>query len=163
MRPGTDVSKRIPQRVSLHELPPPNCAVMRRAVFMLLALLLLGLALPARAGERGARWRDMLRGTRSQDEQRITLTVDGLTREYVAHVPPSYEAQTPMPVVIMLHGGGGTAEAEITGTGLTRKADAVGFLAVFPEGLRPHPERPAKFVGNPQTWNDGSGRFWAGE
>jgi polyhydroxybutyrate depolymerase len=38
------------------------------------------------------------------------------------------------------------------------KADRQGFLAVFPEGTRPDPNRAARFVGNPQTWSDGSRR-----
>jgi polyhydroxybutyrate depolymerase len=44
-------------------------------------------------------------------------------------------------------------------TGWTEKADECGFLAVFPEASRPNPSKPANFRHNPQTWNDGSGRF----
>ncbi|MFV1967883.1 MAG: PHB depolymerase family esterase [Pirellulaceae bacterium] len=43
-------------------------------------------------------------------------------------------------------------------TGWAEKADREGFLAVFPEGTPPDPSRPARFIGNPQTWNDGSKR-----
>ncbi len=35
-------------------------------------------------------------------------------------------------------------------TGWTDKGDKEGFLAVFPEGTRPEPSKPARFVGNPQ-------------
>ncbi|MBF0476058.1 MAG: hypothetical protein HQK59_09535, partial [Deltaproteobacteria bacterium] len=42
--------------------------------------------------------------------------------------------------------------------GLSGKADQEKFLAVFPEGSRPNPLIRARFMGNPQTWNDGSNR-----
>jgi polyhydroxybutyrate depolymerase len=91
-------------------------------------------------------------------DQRLNITVGGVAREYVVHVPPQYDGQTPLPVVIMFHGGGGTAEAAMWETGWADKADNEGFLAVLPEGTPPDPSRPARFVGNPQTWNDGSDR-----
>ncbi len=62
----------------------------------------------------------------------------------------------------MLHGGGGTARAAMRETGWAGKADESGFLAVFPEATSPNPRAPGNFAGNPQTWNDGSGRFHSG-
>jgi len=93
----------------------------------------------------------------------LALKVGKLKRSYIVHVPPKYDANRPMPVVLMLHGRGGNARAAMKQTGWHRKADREGFLAVFPEGIRPDPSRRARFVGNPQTWNDGSGRFYAGK
>jgi polyhydroxybutyrate depolymerase len=48
-------------------------------------------------------------------------------------------------------------------TGWSAKADRENFIVVFPEGTRPNPSRRARFIGNPQTWNDGSKRpnLWA--
>ncbi len=129
-------------------------------VLLSVLLLLLGPASSVGAREWGARGRA---SRQSQSEQRISLQVGGRMREYVVHVPPSSGGGAPVPVVLMLHGGGGTAAAELKGTGLARKADAAGFLLVLPEGTRPHASKPARFVGNPQTWNDGSARFAAGE
>ena len=68
----------------------------------------------------------------------------------------------PVPAVIMFHGGGGTARGAMRETGWARKADAEGFLAVFPEATPPDPTQPARFGSNGQIWNDGSGRFHAG-
>lgn len=93
----------------------------------------------------------------------LTLKVGELERRYVVHVPPKLDAQKAVPVVVVFHGGGGTAKAVMEQTGWARKADEAGFLAVFPEATPPDPDKPAKFSGNPQTWNDGSGRFHAGE
>jgi polyhydroxybutyrate depolymerase len=91
-------------------------------------------------------------------DHRLTIVVEGSTREYVVHIPPQYDGQVPLPVVIMFHGGGGAAQAAMEETGWAEKADQEGFLAVFPEGTPPDPSRPASFLGNPQTWNDGSER-----
>jgi polyhydroxybutyrate depolymerase len=65
--------------------------------------------------------------------------------------------------VIVLHGEGGTAHTVRVDTGWAVKADKAGFLAAFPEGTPPDLSAPARFSGNPQTWNDGSGRFPTGE
>jgi polyhydroxybutyrate depolymerase len=48
-------------------------------------------------------------------------------------------------------------------TGWVSKADETGFIAVYPQGVREDPSRPPSVLRNPQTWNDGSGRFYAGE
>ncbi len=86
------------------------------------------------------------------------ISSEGLDREYVVHIPALYKEDRPSAVVIMFHGGGGTAQDAMAETGWCEKADQEGFLAVFPEGSRPDPENPASFSNNPQTWNDGSGR-----
>ncbi len=88
----------------------------------------------------------------------FSLDVDGMTRHYLVHVPCGYQAAKDWPVVVMFHGGGGRAEVAMDETGWAAKADRAGFLAVFPEGTRSHPDRPARFAGNPQSWNDGSKR-----
>ncbi|MBU1705982.1 hypothetical protein KKG19_04650 [Patescibacteria group bacterium] len=86
------------------------------------------------------------------------ISVGSMRREYVVHVPTLYNEDHPSAVVIMFHGGGGTAQDAITETGWNKKADRGGFLAVFPEGSRQDPDNPASFSNNPQTWNDGSNR-----
>jgi polyhydroxybutyrate depolymerase len=88
----------------------------------------------------------------------LSLAVEGRQRSYLVHVPPRAGRAKLLPVVIMFHGGGGSAESARRETGWDRKADRDGFLAVFPEGTPPDPSRPGRFIGNPQTWNDGSAR-----
>jgi len=62
------------------------------------------------------------------------------------------------PLVVLLHGAGGTAELAMQNTGWTRIAEREGILLAYPEGTRPNPGAPPRFRQNPQAWNDGSGR-----
>ncbi len=93
----------------------------------------------------------------------FTLRAGGLERHYSVHVPKGYDGKKPLPVVVMLHGGGGRGQGAARETGWDAKADEAGFLAVFPDAVPSDPLKPAKFGGNPQLWNDGSGRFEAGQ
>jgi polyhydroxybutyrate depolymerase len=77
-----------------------------------------------------------------------TLVVDGRTRTYLAHVPPDYDGHTPLPVVLVFHGGLSNAPMTIRFTGLSEKADQARFLAVYPSGTG----RLSRAL----TWNAGS-------
>jgi polyhydroxybutyrate depolymerase len=77
-----------------------------------------------------------------------TLTLDGLERSYLVHVPPQALARDrtqATPIVIALHSGGGRARAFSSFTGFNKLADADGFIVAYPEGIE----------GN---WNDGRSR-----
>ncbi len=80
------------------------------------------------------------------------------TRTFVVHAPPGFDGKSKVPVVIMLHGAGGSGEGAMAETGWDAKSDREGFIAVFPDGTPPHPMLPARFLLNPRLWNDGSGR-----
>jgi polyhydroxybutyrate depolymerase len=97
-------------------------------------------------------------GALPQGHRTLAIKVDALERRYVVHVPRGYNGDKHWPVVIMFHGGGGTAWGAMQDTGWVEKAEKEGFLAVFPEGTAPDPARAARFRDNPQTWNDGSRR-----
>ena len=99
----------------------------------------------------------------SPGDHPYVLTSGGQTRHYTVHVPPGYDGQTPRPVVVMLHGGGGTGKGAAEETGWDVKADKENFLAVFPNALARDPAQPGTFSKNPQLWNDGSDRFHAGQ
>jgi polyhydroxybutyrate depolymerase len=90
----------------------------------------------------------------------MAIHVDGLERTYIVHVPASYKPSIATPMVVMLHGGGGTARAAMWETEWVDKADKEGFLAVFPNALARDPARSSHFSRNPQLWNDGSERFY---
>jgi polyhydroxybutyrate depolymerase len=86
---------------------------------------------------------------------RVFLSHGGLDRSYLVHLPPT---SGPWPLVMMLHGAGGSAEFAAEETGWSRLADSAGFAVVYPEGVPVKPHKAPKFLTNPQEWNDGSGR-----
>lgn len=60
--------------------------------------------------------------------------VGDLQRRYRVHVPHSYDAQRPTPVVLAFHGGGGNPESMIRLSGLNKKSDEARFIIVYPYG-----------------------------
>jgi polyhydroxybutyrate depolymerase len=88
----------------------------------------------------------------------MELKVGGLERKYLIHAPLRPNGGARMPAVIMLHGGGGTAEIARDSTGWVAKADKAGFIIAFPEAARRDPSQPPSFLSNPPIWNSGSGR-----
>ena len=75
----------------------------------------------------------------------------GLTRMYRVHVPASYDEARPTPLLVALHGGGGSMDyqADDTRYGLITKSEQAGFIAVFPNGFSKL--KSGKFA----TWNAG--------
>jgi polyhydroxybutyrate depolymerase len=63
-----------------------------------------------------------------------TLTVAGVERSYLLHRPPQWHAGKRMPLVIALHGGGGSGAQMARDSGLDTTANAHGFLALYPNG-----------------------------
>jgi len=70
-----------------------------------------------------------------------TIQSGGQQREYIIHIPPSYNG-TAMPLVFVLHGVGGSDQGMI-GTGMSLKADQENFIVVYPNG-----------TGDPRGFND---------
>jgi len=66
---------------------------------------------------------------------RETLTHGGDVRSYVVHVPPGVMGTgRRVPLVLVLHGGGGNAEITERMTGFSAKAAKDDFIVVYPEG-----------------------------
>jgi polyhydroxybutyrate depolymerase len=63
------------------------------------------------------------------------LMVDGVRREVVLQVPASVDGSHAVPVVFMLHGTSGDGEKFYNISGWVEKANAEGFIAVFPSAL----------------------------
>jgi polyhydroxybutyrate depolymerase len=77
-----------------------------------------------------------------------TIEVGGHTREYLLHLPPGYNGNSPLPLVIVLHGAmQGNASAERM-SGMSALADKEKFVAVYPQGT--------SMMGNAPTWNAGN-------
>lgn len=84
-------------------------------------------------------------------DYRFSFVHDGIMREYLVHVPRSYRG-VPTPMLVALHGGGGSADfqADDSRYKLISKAEAAGFIAVFPNGYSRFPG------GILATWNAGA-------
>lgn len=79
---------------------------------------------------------------------RQTLTVGGITRSYIVRTPLELAPNGPrVPLVLVLHGGGGNAANAEKMTGFTAKARKEGFTVVYPEGT--------SRLKNALTWNAG--------
>lgn len=88
----------------------------------------------------------------------------GEPRSALVHVPdrPPSASASGSALVLAFHGRGGTPLYIRAVTGLAEKADACGFIAVFPEADRQHPDRSVHVTRNPTLWNDGSSRTLRG-
>jgi polyhydroxybutyrate depolymerase len=71
----------------------------------------------------------------------------GLQRTYDVHIGSSYDRTRPTPLLIVLHGGGGTGQGMIKLTKFNAIADRENFIVVYPDGFEKH-------------WNDGRGVQW---
>lgn len=76
----------------------------------------------------------------------VAVRHDGENRSYIIHVPESVIANAP--VMMALHGGGGTGAQFQEENGLDAVADREGFIAIYPEGSGLLPNRL-------HTWNSG--------
>jgi polyhydroxybutyrate depolymerase len=70
------------------------------------------------------------------------LFVDGIKREYIVHLPANFNSQKKHPLVLVFHGGGGTAQNSIPFYGMNAVSDTAGFIVVYPNGID-------------KGWNDG--------
>lgn len=86
------------------------------------------------------------RGALAQSSDRtITLDIGGRARSAILHVPPSAVEGVPMPLVLLLHGGGGNGAQAQRAYGMDAVADREGFLVAYPNGTGR--------VGSLFTWN----------
>lgn len=73
-----------------------------------------------------------------------TITIDGRKRSYTINLPPNYYSTESLPLIIAMHGGGGSSAQFERTSKLSEKSDAAGFIVVYPNGS-----------GVIQTWNAG--------
>lgn len=67
------------------------------------------------------------------------------SRTFRIHVPPGYDPNAPLPVLLMFHGGGGSGrQFEEASADMDLIADRDGFVTVYPDG-----------TGTLRTWNGG--------
>lgn len=77
---------------------------------------------------------------------RDSIIVNGLERTYLMHIPLSFDKTKQIPLLIALHGGGGSGEAMVALTlgGFNVLSEREGFIVAYPDGIENH-------------WNDGRG------
>ena len=71
-----------------------------------------------------------------------TIDVGGRQRSYLEHIPARHESHPPL--VLVLHGRGGSGAGTEADSGFDAAADANGFIAAYPDGVR-------------HSWADGRG------
>lgn len=64
-----------------------------------------------------------------------TIVVDGVNRNYLLHVPDSYNGADSLPLVISLHFLGGSPKSFELQTGFSTLSDQYNFIAVYPAGI----------------------------
>jgi polyhydroxybutyrate depolymerase len=69
-------------------------------------------------------------------ETNRSVTVGGMNRTYLLHVPPGYDGSTPLPVVIDFHPLGGTGNSQKNLSGWGDLADQEDFIVVWPNGVQ---------------------------
>ncbi|HTY36167.1 MAG TPA: PHB depolymerase family esterase [Bacteroidota bacterium] len=80
----------------------------------------------------------------------------GRHRTAVVLIPKSVQQPAEgWPLVMMLHGAGGSARNVIESTGWPELGERVGIVTVYPNGTPKNEKRPESFFGNQQTWNSG--------
>ncbi|MGE5625852.1 MAG: alpha/beta hydrolase family esterase [Bacillota bacterium] len=96
-------------------------------------------------------------------DPKVTLSSGGLERSYLIHLPDPLP-RGPLPLVVVLHGGGGSAEGTEKQTGFDAVADQHGFIAVYPNGTdRGHPLMKMMGKEGMLTWNAGTCCSYASE
>jgi polyhydroxybutyrate depolymerase len=83
-------------------------------------------------------------GTRPAVASFESLTVGGLVRTYLLHVPSSIGPNADAPLLLVFHGHDDTAEGAEAATGFDQLADGNHFIVAYPQGYE-------------DSWNDGRG------
>lgn len=76
-----------------------------------------------------------------QNRNNGSIVSSGQRREYLLHVPRSYDRTKPMPLVISMHGAGGWPVQQKELSGWSRLAESEGFIVVYPSGIDDHGPR----------------------
>lgn len=93
----------------------------------------------------------------------LAFEFEGRRRTAVVFVPVRVGVpEDGWPLVMMLHGAGGSTRNVIEGTGWADVGEREGFVSVFPNGTPSYEGRKESFLRNPQSWNSGVRSSFAG-
>ncbi|MGQ9707871.1 MAG: extracellular catalytic domain type 1 short-chain-length polyhydroxyalkanoate depolymerase [bacterium] len=101
-------------------------------IIILILLLLLG----------GIIWAQKPKPVLLPGDHNDSIIYQGIRRHFLIHIPENRAQEKRLPLIFVLHGGGGTSRAVANLTGFSQLADSAGFIVVYPQALNRH-------------WNDG--------
>lgn len=102
-------------------------------ILLVVVIILTNIAAGIRANETN---HENNRTTLTSDVKYSLVTSDGRTRTYIIHIPSSYgENKSPVPLLLVFHGGQNNAERFRAQTGFDTKSDEAGFIVAYPNGL----------------------------
>jgi polyhydroxybutyrate depolymerase len=85
--------------------------------------------------------------TLSAGDSQRNLTINGLDRSYLLHIPPGLAVGQPVPMVFVFHGLGEADNLIQQASGMNAISDLNGFIVVYPNGSGP---------GGALSWNAGN-------
>lgn len=65
----------------------------------------------------------------------VSIISDGVQRSYLLSIPPAYNGQTPVPLILSYHGGTRTAKDQLVLDQLTSPEFNPGAIVVYPQGI----------------------------
>lgn len=112
---------------------------------------------PTNVGLSGTGYTSRMITRRPPGPGRFALELDaaGHRWSYQVHVPPCYDGQTPLPLVLVLHGSGLSGVSYLDQAHWASVAELRGFLVAAPDALAARPGYETSFWLNPRQWNSG--------
>lgn len=74
--------------------------------------------------------------TQKSGDTRETVQVGSLSRSYVLHIPPTYDGNHPVPLVVDFHMGGDSGSNELSSSPYPAETDPEGVVMAFPDGKK---------------------------
>jgi polyhydroxybutyrate depolymerase len=121
------------------------------AIAIIIAILITLNVVTKRRQENSAQEKSVTHSSLGSGNHTFSLMQGGRKRIYKLYIPSSYSQSTKIPVVIFLHGGGGSTEAAEL-NGMNEKSDKFGFILLAPGGTGTSQDKLL-------TWNSGK---WEG-
>ena len=84
------------------------------------------------------------------DKQEKTITVKGVSRKYILHVPTAYKGDSPVPLVVDFHPIGGSADNWFGSSPYKAETDPEGVVSVYPDGMDSPMKMGASYA---KAWN----------
>ncbi|MDP4207960.1 MAG: PHB depolymerase family esterase [Bacteroidota bacterium] len=89
-------------------------------------------------------------------QNKVQMNYQNRTRTAIVCIPKSKAMPDGgWPLILMLHGAGGSSKNVLEQTGWAETGEKEGFVTIFPNGTPSDEAKPESFLRNPQTWNSG--------